>query len=123
MKETIGALAQLGPVGIVLIILIVVGWQWRQSAGQARIETDRLKTWYTEELDRQESDHERDIRGLQESIEGLKKEVADLRTAWETERKARMAAEERAHQLRMGTVCSECGRDQGESTDNATPGN
>lgn len=111
MEGTIESLAQLGPVGIVLIILIVVGYQWRQSVRQANTEIRRLQDWYTTELDRQETDHDRDIRGLQESIEQLKREVANLRESWETERRARMAAEEREHQLRLGSVCSECGRE------------
>lgn len=114
MESTIGALAQLGPVGIVLIILIVVGFQWRTSVKEARVEIDRLKDWYTTELDRQESDHERDIKGLQASIERLEKKVSDLQQSWESERKARMAAEELAHQARMGSKCPECGRDQDE---------
>lgn len=120
MESTIGALLQAGPVGIVLVVLIVVGFQWRTSVKEARIEIDRLKNWYTTELDRQESDHERDIRGLQESIEKLRQEVVDLRTSWEVERRARMAAEEREHQLRLGNTCSECGRDQDDKTNPAT---
>lgn len=112
MESTIGALAQLGPVGIVLIILIVVGVQWRTSVKEARIEINRLKSWYTEELERQETDHERDIGGLRRDLQELKAQVIELRAAWEDERHARMAAEETAHQLRLGNTCVECGQER-----------
>ena len=111
-EGVIGALAQLGPVGIVLIILLVVAWQWRNSVKQARIENDRLKAWYVGELERQETEHERDIGGLQADVRQLKEEVAALRASWESERKARMEAEEVAHQLRLGNTCVECGREK-----------
>lgn len=114
MESTIAALAQLGPVGIVLIILVVVGYQWRQSVRQANTEIKRLEAWYTGELERQEHDHERDIGGLRRDLQELKTQVTELRAAWEDERHARMAAEETAHQLRLGNTCVECGQEKAE---------
>ena len=111
--ELVTALYQLGPVGIVLIVLGAVTWQWRNSLKQGRTENDRLKTWYVGELERQEKDHDSDISRLQSELRSLKEEVAALRASWESERSARMAAEETAHQLRMGKRCSECGKEEG----------
>jgi|SRR5882757_7415281 len=100
MESTIGALAQLGPVGIVLIILIVVGYQWRQSSKGYSTELARVTEWYKGELDRIDKDRDDGFKSLRDEISALKVEVKILRQELEAERVARRAAEEREHELR-----------------------
>jgi hypothetical protein len=103
MTDVIGALAQLGPVGIVLIILIVVGYQWRQSSKGYSTELARITAWYKGELDRLDDDRDSGFASLKEEIAGLKLEIRALRQDLDIERAARRVAEEEAHQLRTRT--------------------
>jgi signal transduction histidine kinase len=100
MEDVIGALAQLGPVGIVLIILIVVGYQWRQSSKGYSTELARITSWYKGELERIDQDRDDGFKSLKEEIAGLKAEIRILRQDLEAERAARRIAEETAHELR-----------------------
>lgn len=102
MEDVIGALAQLGPVGIVLIILIVVGYQWRQSSKGYSHELARVTEWYRVELDRQDADRDAAIASLTRQVSELKDEVRMLTEQIRTEIRLRMTAEEEAHRLRMG---------------------
>lgn len=100
METTIGALAQLGPVGIVLIILIVVGYQWRQSSKGYSTELERITLWYKGELERIDKDRDDGFKSLRDEIASLKTEIRVLRQDLEAERTARRLAEEAAHALR-----------------------
>jgi hypothetical protein len=101
MEDVIGALAQLGPVGIVLIILIVVGYQWRQSSKGYSTELARITAWYKGELERIDKDRDEGFASLREEIVGLKAEIRALRVDLDIERTARRVAEEEAHRLRV----------------------
>jgi len=79
MESTIGALAQLGQL-IVLIILIVVGYQWRQSSKGYSTELARVTEWYKGELDRIDKDREDGFKSLRDEISALKVEVKIFET-------------------------------------------
>lgn len=98
--DLIGALQQLGPVGIVIIVLIVVGFQWRSSIKAYSKRLVEVTDWYKEELKRIDSDRDDGFASLKVEIAGLKDEIRLLRIDLDVERAARRVAEEEAHRLR-----------------------
>lgn len=97
MEGLIGALGQLGPIGIALVILLVM-WLLNRQTTARYVEIIERQRKYIEELD---SDHDKDLAELQKSILDLKTEIVELKTEMQKEREARRHAEERAHELSL----------------------
>lgn len=100
MEDVIGALAQLGPVGLVLIVLIVFGFLIRQANKSYKDRLVEITNWYKGELDRIDQDRDDGFASLRVEIAGLKDEIRLLRIDLDVERAARRVAEEEAHRLR-----------------------
>lgn len=114
MESIIGALGQLGPIGLALIILVVMWFLNRQTASQYRAQIIA----YREEITRLNRDHDEeiadlrrrqaeDLADLREQIAQLKDEVRGLRADMQTETKLRREAEEKAHQAMIRGRVSE----------------
>lgn len=109
MDTIIGALSQLGPVGLALIILVVMWFLNRQTVAQFRAqvlyyqgEIKRLNDDHDEEMSDLRKRRAEDIDELRRKVEELTAEIRNLRAEMETERRLRREAEERAHQANMG---------------------
>lgn len=98
MESTIGALAQLGPIGIALIILVVMWFLNRQT----RASHEQQISYYRTEITRLNNDHDEELSELRTEIKGLRDEIRELRAEMESERQARRVAEERLHRFKMG---------------------
>lgn len=109
MESIIGALGQLGPIGLALIILVVMWFLNRQTTAQFRAQVK----YYQDEITRLNEDHDEeiaelrkrraeDIDELRHKIEDLTIEIKSLRAEMEVERRLRREAEERAHQASLG---------------------
>lgn len=97
MEGLIGALGQLGPIGLALIILVIMWALNRQSSKTYREQLDAYKT----EITRLNEDHDEELAELKNEIRSLRDEIRGLRSEMEVERQARRAAEELAHRLKM----------------------
>lgn len=100
MEGLIGALGQLGPIGLALIILVIMWALNRQSSKTYREQLDAYKA----EITRLNEDHDEELAELKTEIRSLREEIKGLRGEMEVERNARRAAEELAHNLRMGAA-------------------
>lgn len=98
MENLIGALGQLGPIGIALIVLVVMWFLNRQTAAQYK---DRLQS-YADEINRLNAAHDEELGELKTEIKALREDIRIVRSEMETERTARRDAEEEAHRLKMG---------------------
>lgn len=101
MPDWIGALGQLGPIGIALIILLIMWVLNRQTTRGYREEIARINKDHDAELEELRVNRAREIKELREEIAGLKEEIRSLREETTAERNARRAAEEAAHRLAM----------------------
>lgn len=99
MEGLIGALGNLGPIGLALIILIVMWFLNRQTTRGYRDEITRINKDHDVELEELRVNRAREFKELREQIAELKEEIRNLRIEMETERAARRQAEERAHRL------------------------
>lgn len=99
MPDWIGALGQLGPIGIALIILIIIWWLNRQTTRGYREEIARINKDHDAELEELRVNRARELKELREEISGLKEEIRNLRDEMDAERRARRTAEETAHRL------------------------
>jgi flagellar biosynthesis/type III secretory pathway M-ring protein FliF/YscJ len=102
MPDLIGALGQIGPIGIALIILLIMWILNRQTTKLYREEIARINSDHDKELDELRAQRSRELTSLREDIASLKEEIKGLRLELNEERLARMRAEETAHRLRMG---------------------
>lgn len=100
--ELIGALREIGPIGIALIILLIMWILNRQTTKGYRDEIARINADHDAELEELRKTRGEDIQKLREEITGLKEEIRSLRLEMEQERQARRQAEELAHRLRLG---------------------
>jgi flagellar biosynthesis/type III secretory pathway M-ring protein FliF/YscJ len=99
MPDWIGALGQLGPIGIALIILLIMWVLNRQTTRGYREEIARINKDHDAELEELRVNRAREIKELREEIAGLKEEIRSLREETTAERNARRVAEEQAHRL------------------------
>lgn len=99
--DILGALPTLGPIGLVLLILAYVGRQWLSSDSRYKAELERLDTAHQAELERINASHEDELRGLRFDISELRREIGELRAELNTERRARMDAQEEAHRIKL----------------------
>jgi TolA-binding protein len=99
--DILGALPTLGPIGLVLLILAYVGRQWLSSDSRYKAELERLDTAHQAELERISASHEEQLKGLRFDITELRREIGELRVELNAERRARMEAQEEAHQIRL----------------------
>lgn len=99
MEGLIGALGNLGPIGLALIILIVMWFLNRQTTRGYRDEIFRINKDHDAELEELRGNRVRELKELREQISELKEEIRSLRIEMEAERTARRRAEERAHRL------------------------
>lgn len=102
MENVIGALGQLGPIGIALVILLVMWVLNRQTTRGYRDEIARINKDHDAELEELRVNRAREMKDLREEIAGLRAEVKSLREDVVMESLARRKAEELAHQLKMG---------------------
>lgn len=102
MENVIGALGQLGPIGIALVILLVMWVLNRQTTRGYREEIARINKDHDAELEELRVNRAREMKDLREEIAGLRAEVKSLREDVAMESLARRKAEELAHQLKMG---------------------
>lgn len=102
MENVIGALGQLGPIGIALVILLVMWVLNRQTTRGYRDEIARINKDHDAELEELRVNRAREMKDLREEIAGLRAEVKSLREDVAMESLARRKAEELAHQLKMG---------------------
>lgn len=102
MEGLIGALGQLGPIGLALIILIVMWFLNRQTTRGYRDEISRINKDHDAELEELRVNRAREMKDLREQIAELRTEVKNLREDVTRESQARRQAEELAHQLKMG---------------------
>lgn len=102
MENVIGALGQLGPIGIALVILLIMWVLNRQTTRGYREEIARINKDHDAELEELRINRARELKELRNEIAGLRQEVKDLREDVARESAARRQAEEVAHQLRMG---------------------
>lgn len=102
MEGLIGALGQMGPIGLALIILIVMWGLNRQTTRGYRDEIARINKDHDAELEELRVNRAREMKDLREEIAGLRAEVKSLREDVAMESQARRQAEELAHQLRLG---------------------
>lgn len=102
MENVIGALGQLGPIGIALVILLIMWVLNRQTTRGYREEIARINKDHDAELEELRVNRAREMKALRDEIAGLRQEVKDLREDYARESAARRQAEELAHQLRMG---------------------
>lgn len=102
MENVIGALGQLGPIGIALVILLIMWVLNRQTTRGYREEIARINKDHDAELEELRINRARELKELRDEIAGLRQEVKDLREDVARESAARRQAEEVAHQLRMG---------------------
>ena len=98
MENLIGALGQLGPIGIALIVLVVMWFLNRQTS---TLYKKQLKS-YADEIDRLNASHDEELTELKTEIKALREDIRAVRAEMEIERTARRRAEEEAHQLKMG---------------------
>lgn len=98
MEGLIGALGQLGPIGLALIILVIMWALNRQSSKTYREQLDAYKL----EIKRLNDAHDEELAELRTEMRSLRDDIKVLRAELEAERLARRAAEELAHALRMG---------------------
>jgi hypothetical protein len=101
MEGLIGALGQMGPIGLALIILIVMWGLSRQTTRGYREEIARINKDHDAELEELRVNRARELTELREEIAGLKEEIRSLRSEMDAERTARRTAEETAHRLAM----------------------
>lgn len=102
MESLIGALGQLGPVGIALVILLIMWILNRQTTKAYREEIARINRDHDQELEEVRAQRSKDMQELRDRVAELTVEVQGLRKEIAEERLARMRAEETAHRLRMG---------------------
>jgi hypothetical protein len=98
VEGLIGALGQLGPIGLALIILVIMWALNRQSSKTYREQLDAYKL----EIARLNAAHDEELAELRTEMRSLRDDIKVLRAELEAERFARRAAEELAHTLRMG---------------------
>lgn len=97
MEAIIGALGQLGPIGIALVVLLIM-WALNRQTASRYVEIIAEQRARIEHLN---ADHDAELAELQKNIVGLRKEISDLRNEIQVERTARMKAEEREHRLSL----------------------
>jgi len=109
VDNLIGALGQLGPIGIALVVLVVMWFLNRQTAAQYKALLSTQAEAYnaritalTDELDRKDTVHDEELGDLKTEIKALREDIRVMRAEMETERTARRVAEEEAHRLKMG---------------------
>ncbi len=102
MPDLIGALGQIGPIGIALIILLIMWILNRQTTKLYREEIARINKDHDQELEEVRATRSKDMQELRDRVLELTSEVQNLRKEIAEERLARMRAEETAHRLRMG---------------------
>lgn len=97
MEGLIGALGQLGPIGLALIILVIMWFLNRQSTATYREQLEAYKA----EIARINGAHDEELAELKTEISSLRKELREHREEMEMERLARREAEEIAHKLKL----------------------
>lgn len=97
----LGVIPELGPIGLVLLILVYVGKQWLSSDSRYKAEIDRLIDAHNTELTRINGSHDEEIAELRQDIIALRREISELRQELSTERAARMEAQEETHRIRL----------------------
>lgn len=97
MEGLIGALGQLGPIGLALIILVIMWFLNRQSTATYKEQLEAYKA----EIARLNAAHDEELMELRTEIGKLRTELKEHREEMEMERLARREAEEAAHRLRM----------------------
>lgn len=102
MPDLIGALGQLGPIGIALVILLIMWILNRQTTKAYREEISRLNKDHDDEIADMRAQRIQELGELRDRITALTEEVKTLRVEVGEERLARMRAEETAHRVRMG---------------------
>lgn len=102
MENVIGALGQLGPIGIALVILLIMWLLNRQTTRGYREEIARINKDHDAELEELRVNRARELKELRDEIAELKDEIRDMRVELAQERTARMLAEELAHRNRLG---------------------
>lgn len=90
VNAILGALPSLGPTGVVLVILIVVGRLWLVSDRRSAAEIKRLNDAHDEELNE-----------LRNELKSVREEMKALREELEAEREARREAQEEAFRARL----------------------
>lgn len=98
MEGLIGALGQLGPIGLALIILVIMWALNRQSSKTYREQLDAYKL----EIKRLNDAHDEELTELRTEMRSLRNDIKELREELKVSDEKRRAAEELAHNLRMG---------------------
>jgi uncharacterized membrane protein YgaE (UPF0421/DUF939 family) len=108
MDQLIGALSEIGPIGIALIVLLIMWLLNRQTTTRYENEITRINEDRDEELKRRDQEIELlktnrrlEIENLKSELAALKEEIKGLRVEMELERQARRQAEETAHRLSL----------------------
>lgn len=97
----LGALPTLGPIGLVLLILAYVGWQWMSSDSRYKGELERLRNAHDRELERINVAHDEELKELRSDILELRRDLDSMRIQLDTETDLRRKAEEEAHRARL----------------------
>lgn len=108
MEGLIGALKEIGPIGIALVILLIMWVLNRQTFARHEAFVKELRAGHAQDIERRDNEierlnknHDAELAELKVDLAALRVEIRDLRAEMETERQARRTAEETAHQLTM----------------------